>query len=230
MPDPNETTRLLDLVCARLCHDLGGLIGTVGNAMEMVAEDRAGNQPEADNQHEEGGQDKEIVAFAVAATRALTQRLRLLRAACTAETEPLRLSVLHTLVSSALEARRIALDTAGLPAGCVFSPGFGRVVVNVLLLAHDSLPRGGTITVMGRPGDLVVRIEGPGAGWPVGLMGSLRDAAAMLDAAVMLNGEATRAAQAPLTVLLALSLGVRLSPVFGPAAPGAPLGLRLQET
>ena len=205
MSDPIQTTRLLDLVCARLCHDLGGLIGTVGNAMEMVVEDSG---------------DNEVVAFAATATRALTQRLRLLRAAWTGETEPWSLTALRALLLPALEARRIVLDTGALPEACCFSPGFGRVALNVLLLAHDSLPRGGTITVSGAARDLVVRINGVGAAWPRGLMGLPRDVEAALVAV-----EDARGAQTPLTVLLALSRGVRLSPVFGAGAPA----LRLEE-
>ena len=39
MPVLSETIRLVELTCARLCHDIGGLIGTVSNAVDMVAED-----------------------------------------------------------------------------------------------------------------------------------------------------------------------------------------------
>src|ERR1700679_75829 len=67
MAEMGETVRLVELVCARLCHDLGGLIGTVGNAVDMVAEDIGG--------------DSEVAAFASSAAKALAQRLRLMRTA-----------------------------------------------------------------------------------------------------------------------------------------------------
>jgi histidine phosphotransferase ChpT len=194
-----DTIRLVELVCARLCHDLGGLIGTVGNALDMVAEDA-----------ERGN---EVLAFASSAARVLMQRLRLLRAAWGPETEAMRLPALVRLVTPPLSARRIGLETSGLPPDCVFSPRIGRVVLNLIILAVDCLPTGGTIILMGEPADLLIRIDGPAAAWPAGLTACLGDEAAALAA---LTG--VRSVQMPLTVLLALSRNLRLSPVLGPVS------------
>src|ERR1700737_4241209 len=101
MAELGDTIRLVELICARLCHDLGGLIGTVGNALDMVAED--------------AGRDNEVLAFASSAANALTQRLRLMRTAWGPETEALTLSALLNLVTAALAARRIGLDARALP-------------------------------------------------------------------------------------------------------------------
>jgi histidine phosphotransferase ChpT len=191
-----ETIRLVELVCARLCHDLGGLIGTVGNALDMVAED--------------AGRDNEVLAFASSAASALTQRLRLMRAAWGPEVDAIGLPALVRLVTPALAARRVGLDSRGLPPDCVFSPQVGRVVLNLIVLACDCMPQGGTISLLGEPADLLVRIDGPAAAWPSGLVACLRDEAAALKA---LTG--ARSVQMPLTVLLALSRNLRLSPVLG---------------
>ena len=150
MAQLGDTIRLVELVCARLCHDLGGLIGTIGNALEMVAEDTDG--------------DNEVVAFAASAASALTQRLRLMRTAWGPETDPMALPALVELVTPALAARRIGLDSRALPPDCVFSPKVGRVVLNLIVLACDCLPRGGTIVLMGEPADLLIRLDGPGRG------------------------------------------------------------------
>jgi hypothetical protein len=190
-----------------LCHDLGGLIGTVGNAIDMVDEDASG--------------ENEIVAFASSAAKALMERLRLMRAAWGPETDPLTLPQLTALVSSPLSGRRIAFDTAALPADCEFPAPAARVLVNLILLASDGLPRGGTIVLLGDPADLIVRIDGPGGGWPAGMAGVMRDEAAAFAA---LSG--VRSVQMPLTALLALSRELRLSPVLGPAGVEA---VRLQE-
>jgi histidine phosphotransferase ChpT len=199
MAQLTDTIRLVELVCARLCHDLGGLIGTVGNALEMVAED--------------AGRDNEVLAFASSAARALTQRLRLLRAAWGPEVDTIALPALVRLVTPALAARRVGLDTKGLAPDSVFSPPVGRVVLNLIVLACDCLPQGGTIVLMGEPADMLVRIDGPGATWPSGLAACLRNEAAALKA---LTGP--RSVQMPLTVLLALSRNLRLSPVLGPGS------------
>lgn len=197
MAELGDTIRLVELICARLCHDLGGLIGTVGNALEMVAED--------------AGRDNEVLAFASSAANALTQRLRLMRAAWGPETEALALPALVKLVAPALAARRVGLDARALPPDCVFPPPIGRVVLNLIVLACDCLPRGGTIVLMGKPADLLVRIDGPGASWPPGFAECMRDEAAAIAA---LTG--ARSVQMPLTALFALSRELRLSPVLGP--------------
>jgi histidine phosphotransferase ChpT len=199
MAELGDTMRLVELICARLCHDLGGLIGTVGNALEMVSED--------------AGRDNEVLAFAASAARALTQRLRLMRTAWGPAIEPMDLAALVKLVSPALAARRIGLDARTLPAECVFPPPVGRVVLNLIVLACDCMPRGGTIVLMGGPEDLLVRITGPDAEWPPGFAGCMRDETAAIAA---LKG--VRSVQMPITALFALSRGLRLSPVLGPAS------------
>jgi histidine phosphotransferase ChpT len=199
MAQLGETIRLVELICARLCHDLGGLIGTVGNALDMVADN--------------AGQDNEVLAFASAATNALTQRLRLMRAAWGPEAEAIKLAVLVKLVTPALTARRVGLDIRAFPPDGVFSPPIGRVVLNLIVLACDCLPRGGTIILMGEPDDLLVRITGPKAEWPPGFADCMRDEVAALAA---LTG--ARSVQMPLTALFALSRKLRLSPVLSPAS------------
>jgi histidine phosphotransferase ChpT len=199
MAQQADSLRLVELVCARLCHDLGGLIGTVGNAIDMVAEDSE--------------RENEVLAFAASAAKALTQRLRMLRAAWGPEAGPITLPELVRLVTPALAARRIGLDARAFPPDGVFSPPIGRVVLNLIALAGDCLPSGGAIVVMGVPDDLLIRIAGPGAAWPSGLVTCLSGEAAALAA---LTG--VRSVQMALTALLALNGNLRLSPVLGPGS------------
>jgi histidine phosphotransferase ChpT len=195
----SDTIRLVELVTARLCHDLGGLIGTVGNALEMVSEDAA--------------RDNEVLAFATSAASALTQRLRLMRAAWGLEVDAIDLPGLLGLVTRALAARRIGLDTRALSPDCIFPPAIARVVLNLIVLASDCLPKGGTIVMMGEPEDLLVRIDGPGAAWPPGFADCMRDEDAAIAAVT-----GARSVQMPLAVLFALSRDLRLSPVIGPTS------------
>ena len=148
MVELGETVRLVELVCARMCHDLGGLIGTVGNALEMVAEDTGG--------------ENEVLAFASSAAKALTQRLRLARAAWGPESDAMALPALLALATPPLASRRIGLDTKALAPDTIFSASVSRVVLNLIMLACDCLPRGGIIVLVGEPADLFVRISGPG--------------------------------------------------------------------
>jgi len=196
MAQSADTIRLVELVCARMCHDLGGLIGTVGNALELVTEDAV--------------QGNEIFAFASTAAKVLVQRLRLIRAAWGPETEAITKPALLAMVTPTLASRHIELDTRTLAPDGVFPAATGRVALNLILLAGDCLPKGGTIRLLGRTADLLVRIEGPDAAWPSGLIACLQDETKAVAALT-----SARSMQMPLTVLLAAQGGLSLSPVLG---------------
>jgi hypothetical protein len=116
-------------------------------------------------------------------------------------------------VTQALAARRIGLDTRALASDCVFPPAIARVVLNLIVLGCDCLPKGGTIVLMGAPSDLLVRIDGPGAAWPPGFADCMHDEATAIAAVT-----GARSVQMPLTVLFAFSRKLRLSPVIGPTS------------
>jgi histidine phosphotransferase ChpT len=202
----DDSVRLAELVCARLCHDLSGLLGSLVGTLELVAE---------------ASSDKEAAAIATTTATALALRLRLLRAAWGGVPEPLDLPGL-TALAQGLAARRVGLDVSGLPATTVFSPPVGRLVLNLLLLAAESLPQGGVLRLDGGAGDLIARLSGPRAAWPAGLIGMLADA----DAAWETLGE-PRTVQAPLTALLAHHYGLRLSVLLSAGAASTAPPLRL---
>lgn len=196
MADLEQILSLVEQTSARLCHDLGGLIGTVGNALDMA--------------HDDAGAESEVLAFAASATRALRERLRLMRAAWGPDSAGLTLPALRHLTESPLNLRRIALDTHALDPDVDFPPATARLLLNVILLAADGLPKGGAIMIIGGSTDLIVRIDGPDGRWPAGLSLALRDEQTAFDTL-----RAARSPQLPLTALLALGRGIRLSPVLG---------------
>src|SRR5208282_4723840 len=152
---------------------------------------------------------------------ALALRLKLLRAAWAGQSEPLELPRL-TALACGLAASRVGLDVSGLPAATVFAPAIGRLVLNLLLLAAESLPRGGVLRLDGGAGDVIARLDGPDAAWPAGLIGMLADEAAAWQA--LTN---PRAVQAPLTALLARHHGLRLTVLLAAGPTTTPPPLRL---
>jgi hypothetical protein len=111
-------------------------------------------------------------------------------------------------------------------ADAVFSPGAVRLVLNVLLLAAESLPAGGRLALAGSPqGDVVAVIEGPHAAWPPGFATLLADEAAAWAALTV-----TKTVQGPLTALIARSSGLGLSLLMpaGPTQQAEPPALLLQ--
>jgi histidine phosphotransferase ChpT len=208
MASSSETRRLVELTCARLCHELGGLAGTLAGVIDLAADEA----PAA----------AESLAVGRDAASELIQRLKLLRAAWGPDGGPLALADMLTLANGRPNAHRVTIDATGLPAETLFDPAAGRLALNVLLLASESLSRGGTVRLAGTASDLFIAIAGPQAAWPPGLAGCLADEAeafaALTDA---------RTVQMPLTALLSHAQGLRLSFLMA-AGQGVP-PLRLQS-
>lgn len=201
MIEKSDALRLAELLCARLCHDLAGPIGTLVGALDLVRE-----------QHP----DSEEAALAEEAAGDIAQRLKMLRAAWSQTTEQLDRPRLASLAANLSTTRKLRLDVEGLEQNVVFPPEAARIVLNLLLLGIESTPGGGTMILSsaGR-GSILLAIEGPRAGWPVGLAGWLTDDEIAWEA--LLSG--VRNVQGPLTALLARSSGFRLS-IMMPAGAG----------
>jgi histidine phosphotransferase ChpT len=200
METSGSPLHLAELLAARLCHEFSGLIGAVASAIGAVEDDGAA-----------------ALGLAAEAASALTLRLRLWRAAWSEADEMLGVADLLDLLRALPGTRRIAYETVGLPAEVAFSPEATRLLLNVLILATESLPLGGRVLLSGQPsGDVVVAIEGPRAGWPAGFAAWLADAACAWAAL-----GSPRTLQGPLTALMARESGLRLSPLFPAAAADA---------
>lgn len=186
---------------ARLCHDFAGPLGTLAGAVELLAE--------AD------GRDGEALDEAGRTARELTARLRLLRAAWGGGCGDLDRGDIAALLPGLAASGRVSVSLSGLHR---HYPGpFARVLLNLLLLAVEAVPRGGTVALTDAPcGGVLARIEGPRAAWPPALAALLaRD-----DPAPPAVPE-PRDVQAPLLVALARRAGLRLSRVEADAGSGS---------
>jgi histidine phosphotransferase ChpT len=196
---------LAELLCSRLCHDLSGLLGSLVGVLEIAREEQA---------------ESETLAVAEDTAVELTQRLRLLRAAWGQDSEPVDVSQLQTFAESLLASRRVRLELFGMEPDAEFTPGAGRLLLNILLLAAESLPSGGIVALSGSPtSNVVVTIAGPRAAWPPGLGACLADETAAWAPAIT-----ARHLQAPLTALIARENGIRLSMLM-PAGAGSDAAL-----
>jgi histidine phosphotransferase ChpT len=202
----NDALMLAGALAARLCHDLAGPLGTVTGALDLA--ERA---------------DAEALALAREATIDLTHRLRLYRAAFAEGAGPASVAELAALAQG-LAHRRVRLDAAGLPGQARMRPEFGRVVLNVLLLGAEGMPRGGAVAVHGNPEvEVAVTLDGPGAGWPPGTAEVIANPASALERLRQHSGTLQpRALLAPLTALLAAREGLRLGLLMGRGGNQAP--------
>ncbi len=189
---------LADSLCARLCHEMSGPLGTLTGALELAVEDPA-SAPET-------------LQLATEAAAQMVLRVRLLRAAWAGDCGALSVPALADLAAGL--PPRIRVELGGLAGE--FPAPMARVLINMLLLAIEALPRGGTISLSGAAdGDVMLLVSGSPVAWPAGLALALADPLrAPLDD--------PRGVQGPLVAHLALEAGLRLSLLF--AASGFPAG------
>ena len=195
-----QALRLAELLCSRLCHDLGTPLGTLAAALDLSS----------------GQNTAGAIAVADAAANAIGGRVRLLRAAWAGEAGALDQRQLAELLMPMQAWQRVEVDLSELDPIRQFSPAAARLLLNLVLLGAESLPAGGAVMLSGSATeDVLVEISGPRAGWPPGLASALADENAAWDAL-----ERPHAMQLSLTALLAHGSGFRLSILMS----GAPLG------
>jgi histidine phosphotransferase ChpT len=180
---------LAELLCARLCHDMAGPVGAAAAGAELIAD-------------MEGDVDSETVSLVSASAQAGAARLKFFRQALgPAVAGMVSTQQLRDIVAAYLESQASAVAGIGMDWQ-VSVPGLAgedaRLLLNFVLLAKDSLPRGGTVRVSTPGGAVSVAAFGV----PVELPAEAR--------AVLADGEAPsspRGAQAALTRLLAENEG-----------------------
>jgi len=142
---------LAELLTARICHDLSGPVGAVAAGAELMTDD--------------GGVDAEALGLLAVSAQAAIARLKFFRAAF-GPGNAIEPAKLRELIAAFLAADgrsgghgAVGLDWPGL---WTLPADLSRLVMNLVLVAHDCLPRGGTIRVSCDLAELVVA-EGPRA-------------------------------------------------------------------
>lgn len=169
---------LAESLAARLCHDLGGAVGTLAGTLDLV--------------EGEGGEMLELARETAVALRA---RMRLYAAAWGGGAEAGGRVEIAELLVGCSAAPRVRFDVAGLPDGPMLPAGLVPVVLNAAMLAVEALPMGGVVALAGDARGVVVTAAGRRAGWPM----DLPELLAAADAA-------TLAAAGPRRVLLPVLL------------------------
>jgi histidine phosphotransferase ChpT len=144
-----QEERLAELLCSRLCHDLAGAVGAVSAGAELLAEEGPASPMAA-----------EAVSLLADSAASMTARLKFLRLAlgsssssAPAEARPLA----HAYLEKGYPQGEWKLDWPA-DLGVAESPDHAKLLLNMLCLAQDCLPRGGTIHV--RPQEASVTARG----------------------------------------------------------------------
>jgi histidine phosphotransferase ChpT len=134
-----DTLTLAELLCARVCHDLSGPVGAASAGAELF--------------EDLGAQlDGETIALVATSAAGAAARLKFFRTALgPAASYPQPAAGLRDLIDSYLATLVSAASPGGIVLDwCIGAPSLGgdttRLLLNFILLAKDSLPRGGRIT------------------------------------------------------------------------------------
>ena len=201
-PNGGVEMRVLELLTARLCHELSASIAAVSNGAELLADEDLG--PEAPPGTNFARAAATLVGVSARNAAARLQFYRFAygfgRGRALAGPQP------HDLAAGFLDTSRIACDYPERVRA--LSPDWQKLACNLLSLGVEMLPRGGRLMLADRP--LNVEAVGDAAA----LSSEARDAAALVAPIADLT---SRTVQAYFTGLLAQALGCRL---IGTAEPG----------
>jgi histidine phosphotransferase ChpT len=140
--------RLTRLIGLRLCHDLGGLAGTIGNALEMLND--AGD---------------EAADLAGEAADMLRRRLLLWRAVL-GSGEARTLGAATGLLKGQIASGRANLEMGDLPESAPLSETLVLLLLSAILVAGEALPRGGVVRLAGDlRHEITILPIGAGAKW-----------------------------------------------------------------
>ncbi|MBP5856069.1 hypothetical protein KAJ83_03550 [Marivibrio halodurans] len=145
----DQALRLSELVTARFAHELVGASGAISNGLELI-EEMGG----------EAGQDVTNLVSESAAN--LKARLQFYRMAYgRAGREAAGLPELRALTVGFLEhVDGVTLDWPMAPVVPVLMGGEGKLILNLIALAAETLPRGGVVTVSLDDACFLVTAEG----------------------------------------------------------------------
>lgn len=191
--------RVMELLCSRLCHDLISPITAVNNGLELV-------------DAEAGALDADIRDLLTGAAGTASKRLQFYRIAYGPGGPggaPIGLSEAGRLAHGLTGDGKVTLQWPGAAdeAGAALSRETVKLVLNMVLLAIESLPRGGTVALaIGAGPGLDATVTASGAGARI----HAESAAAMADDADIAALTA-RSIQAYLVCRLAEGIGGSLS-------------------
>lgn len=158
----------IEIFAARICHDLVGPVGAIANGVELLSDDG-------------GRADPEVVQLISSSARSASRRLQYFRTAFgsgNSLSESRSLGDARALAVALMEDGKIRLDWP-VPGPEVEAAGgrkVAKLLLNLLLVANEALPRGGTVRVALTASGDALRVEIAAEGAQAKLADELRQA------------------------------------------------------
>ena len=153
--DVKVDIRVLELLASRLCHDLISPIGAVNNGLELLED-------------EESGMADDALELSIKSARRAADLLQTYRVSLGgAGNQPsFRLADARALAASILEGGKVRLDWPTDQDATPVPQGMAKLALNLVMLAGDCLPRGGSIAVAfaGTDGKVETQVTATGQG------------------------------------------------------------------
>jgi histidine phosphotransferase ChpT len=128
--------RVAELLASRLCHDLVGPIGAIGNGLELLSEDEFGMADDA----------MRLTTNSARQASNILQFFRLAYGMAGARVGA-DYTQIRDLSAALLESSRCELEWTDLEAPEGAPDGIAKLVLNMIALGHEALPRGGRLSV-----------------------------------------------------------------------------------
>lgn len=127
--------RALELACSKLCHDVISPIGAVNNGLELLEEE------------DDAALKEEAAALAQRSARRASILLQVYRSAFGNAGNQASFGPREAVAlgQELLASGKVQLIASALPESAQFPAGYGKLTINVIVLAADTLPRGGTV-------------------------------------------------------------------------------------
>lgn len=151
--------QVMELLCSRLCHDLISPVMAINNGMELMAEDSGAMAEDI----------RDLLTMSAGAAAAKLQFYRIAYGMGGESAAPVGLAEAGRLARGLVEDGKIAVDWPenGAAPTIELSREATKILLNLVLLGIEALPRGGTVKVRvhqsGTP-EIVVEASGEHAG------------------------------------------------------------------
>lgn len=169
--DDQDATLLTELIASKICHDLTSPVGAVSNGVEIL---------------EEMGADDDVISLISFSATQASAKLKTLRMAygLGGADESIKLEQIHQVFGEFIGGdNRVKQDwDPYMDPGFETRRGFPKLLMCCLLLACDSLPKGGGISVRAEENDtLLITAEGENASFRENILNTLEHKRAVED-------------------------------------------------